>query len=82
MSLTELPHETLALRSGLTRNVLIDVEHGKRGPLYEPLFDIAEVLEVAATHSLEASSRARTEGSSATLGPDPGRVSIIELRLP
>ena len=38
--------EILALRSGVTRNVLIDVEHGKRGLLYERLFDIAEALQV------------------------------------
>ena len=41
-----LTQETLALRSGVTRNVLIDVEHGRRGLLYERLFDIAEALEV------------------------------------
>lgn len=40
-----LTQEQLALRSGVTRNVLIDVEHGKRGLLYERLFDIAEALE-------------------------------------
>jgi prevent-host-death family protein len=43
----EETQETLALRSGVTRNVLIDVEHGKRGILYERLVDIAEALEVA-----------------------------------
>ncbi len=42
-----MTQETLALRSGVTRNVLIDVEHGKRGLLYERLVDIAEALEVA-----------------------------------
>jgi hypothetical protein len=29
--------EQLALRSGVTRNVLIDVEHGRRGLLHERL---------------------------------------------
>jgi transcriptional regulator with XRE-family HTH domain len=43
-----LTQETLALRSGVTRNVLIDVEHGKRGLLFERLFDIAEALQVRA----------------------------------
>ena len=43
-----MTQETLALRSGVTRNVLIDVEHGKRGILYERLIDIAEALEVSA----------------------------------
>ena len=37
---------------------------------------------VAATRALEASSQARTEGASTTTGPDPDRVSIIELRRP
>ena len=32
--------------SGVTRNVLIDVEYGRRGLLYERLFDIAEALNV------------------------------------
>ena len=43
-----MTQETLALRSGVTRNVLIDVEHGKRGILYERLVDIAEALGVSA----------------------------------
>ena len=41
-----MTQEALALHSGVTRNVLIDVEHGRRGLLYERLFDIAEALEV------------------------------------
>jgi len=40
-----MTQETLALKSGVTRNVLIDVEHGKRGVLYERLIDIAEALD-------------------------------------
>lgn len=40
--------EALALRSGVARNLLIDVELGRRGLLYERLFDIAEVLGVDA----------------------------------
>lgn len=43
-----LTQEALALRSGVTRNVLIDVEHGRRGLLYERLFDIADALQVPA----------------------------------
>jgi len=42
-----MTQEALALRSGVTRNVLIDVEHGKRGILYERLVDIADALDVA-----------------------------------
>lgn len=41
-----MTQEALALRSGVTRNVLIDVEHGKRGILYERLIDIADALGV------------------------------------
>ncbi|NGX08676.1 helix-turn-helix domain-containing protein [Mycobacteroides franklinii] len=41
-----LTQEQLALSSGVTRNVLIDVEHGRRGLLYERLFDIAAALGV------------------------------------
>lgn len=44
-----LTQEALALGSGVTRNVLIDVESGKRGLLYERLFDLAEVLGVPAS---------------------------------
>lgn len=41
-----LTQEQLALTSGVTRNVLIDVEHGYRGLLYERLVDIANALAV------------------------------------
>jgi DNA-binding XRE family transcriptional regulator len=41
-----ITQEGLALTSGVTRNVLIDVEHGRRGLLYERLFDLADALEV------------------------------------
>ncbi len=41
-----MTQEALALSSGVTRNVLIDVEHGRRGLLYERLFDIADALDV------------------------------------
>ncbi|WP_076204591.1 helix-turn-helix domain-containing protein [Mycolicibacterium fortuitum] len=47
-----LTQEALALRSGVTRNVLIDVELGRRGLLYERLFNLAEVLEVPASELL------------------------------
>ena len=41
-----LTQEALALESGVTRNILIQVEHGKRGLLYERLFDLADALDV------------------------------------
>ncbi|MDM3973339.1 MULTISPECIES: helix-turn-helix domain-containing protein [Mycobacterium] len=49
-----LTQEQLALKSGVTRNVLIDVEHGRRGLLYERLFDIADVLQIAAADLLRS----------------------------
>jgi transcriptional regulator with XRE-family HTH domain len=48
-----MTQEALALQSGVTRNVLIDVEHGRRGLLYERLFDIAEALSVPASRLLD-----------------------------
>ncbi|WP_042788236.1 helix-turn-helix domain-containing protein [Mycobacteroides abscessus] len=42
-----LTQEQLALASGVTRNVLIDAEHGSRGLLYERLFDIAAALGIS-----------------------------------
>ncbi|MFT8179243.1 helix-turn-helix domain-containing protein [Mycobacteroides franklinii] len=47
-----MTQEQLALASGVTRNVLIDVEHGKRGLLYERLFDLADALGVDVTEFL------------------------------
>ncbi|MBU8826957.1 helix-turn-helix domain-containing protein [Mycolicibacterium goodii] len=41
-----LTQEQLADRSGVDRTVLIDVELGRQGLLYERLFDIAEALEL------------------------------------
>ncbi|MHC9295305.1 helix-turn-helix domain-containing protein [Mycobacterium sp. LTG2003] len=51
-----LTQEALALRSGVTRNVLISVELGQRGLLYERLFDIADALGVAAGQLLDATT--------------------------
>jgi transcriptional regulator with XRE-family HTH domain len=47
-----LTQEALALRSGVTRNVLIDVEHGRRGLLFERIYDLAEALQVSAAQLL------------------------------
>ncbi|SLG86460.1 XRE family transcriptional regulator [Mycobacteroides abscessus subsp. massiliense] len=44
-----MTQEQLALDSGVTRNILIDVKHGKRGLLYERLFDLADALGVHVT---------------------------------
>jgi DNA-binding XRE family transcriptional regulator len=42
----ELTQEALALQSGVTRTVLIAVEHGRRSLLFERLFDLADALGV------------------------------------
>ncbi|MBX7135125.1 MAG: helix-turn-helix domain-containing protein [Fimbriimonadaceae bacterium] len=39
-----MTQEGLALKSGLSRNLLVDVELGKSGLLYERLFDLADAL--------------------------------------
>jgi transcriptional regulator with XRE-family HTH domain len=51
-----MTQEALALKSGVTRNVLIAAEQGKRGLLYERLFDIAEALQVSVAALFEGSA--------------------------
>lgn len=41
-----LTQEALALEAGISRNHLIEVEHGRRGLLYERLVDLSRVLGV------------------------------------
>lgn len=48
-----LTQEALALESGVSRNVLIDVEQGRRGLLFERLYDIADALGVSAGSLLD-----------------------------
>lgn len=61
-----MTQEALALRSGVTRNVLIDVERGRRGLLFERLFDIADALDVRVSRLLESeTSASNEEGTSA-----------------
>ncbi|BCI78816.1 putative transcriptional regulator [Mycolicibacterium sp. TY66] len=48
-----LTQEQLALLSGVSRNVLMDIEHGRRGILHERLFDIALAVGVSASDLLE-----------------------------
>lgn len=43
----------LSAKSGISRNVLIDVERGRRGLLYERLGDLAKALGVSASDLLE-----------------------------
>ena len=48
-----LTQEALALEAGISRNVLIEVEHGRIGLLYERLFDIATVLGVEVSNLID-----------------------------
>jgi transcriptional regulator with XRE-family HTH domain len=41
-----LTQESLAEKSGVDRTLLIAMEYGRRGLLYERLFDIADALDV------------------------------------
>lgn len=47
-----LSQEALALESGLSRNMIIGIEWGKKSVAYERLWDIADVLEVPVTELL------------------------------
>lgn len=59
-----MTQEALALRSGVTRNVLIDVEHGKRGILYERLIDIADALDVPVGELFKQAEAAEPEAGT------------------
>ena len=50
-----LTQEQLALESGVTRPIINAVESGKRGLLYERLFDIADALGVPASELMKDS---------------------------
>lgn len=52
-----LTQEALALKSGVSRNVLGDVESGRRGLLYERVFDIADALDVEVEELLKRPMR-------------------------
>lgn len=49
----DLTQEALALESGLSRNHLIELEHGRRGVLFERLEDLAVALGVPASTLLD-----------------------------
>lgn len=55
----DLTQEALALESGLSRNQLIELEHGRRGVLFERLDDLAVVLQVDAGTLLKSLSGPR-----------------------
>lgn len=48
-----MTQELLSLKSGVSRNIIIDVEFGRRGLLYERLGDLAKALGVTASDLLE-----------------------------
>ncbi|HMR47654.1 MAG TPA: helix-turn-helix transcriptional regulator [Arachnia sp.] len=58
-----LSQESLALESGLSRNMLIQVEWGQRGIMAERLGDIAEVLGVEIAELFVESGRLSREES-------------------
>jgi len=49
-----LTQEEVAHRSGVARHMLVQVELGKRGLLYERLFDIADALDVSIVELFES----------------------------
>lgn len=57
----DLSQEALALESGLSRNMIIGIEWGRKSVAYERLWDIAEVLDVPIEHLLMA---AKSEAST------------------
>ncbi len=58
-----MSQESLALESGLSRNMLIQVEWGQRGIMAERLGDIAEVLGVEIAELFVESGRLSREES-------------------
>ena len=57
-----LSQESLALESGLSRNMVIGIEWGRKSLAYERLFDIAEVLGVPVAELLSPAPRHDPEG--------------------
>lgn len=53
-----LTQEEVAHRSGVARHMLVQVELGQRGLLYERLFDIAGALNVSIVELFESRSSA------------------------
>ncbi|TRW80992.1 helix-turn-helix transcriptional regulator [Mycolicibacterium sp. 018/SC-01/001] len=48
-----LTQEQLAAQSGVSRNVLMDIEHGRRAILSDRIFDIAAALGITASALLD-----------------------------
>ena len=49
----DMTQQELSVKSGVSRNIIIDVEFGRRGLLYERLGDLAKALGVSASDLLE-----------------------------
>lgn len=58
-----MTQEALALKSGLSRNLLVDVELGKSGLLFERLFDLAAALDVPPREFLAVDEGSASESS-------------------
>lgn len=54
----DLSQEALALESGLSRNMIIGIEWGRKSVAYERLWDIADVLDVPISQLLLAPNSA------------------------
>lgn len=52
-----LSQESLALESGLSRNMIIGIEWGRKSVAYERLWDIATVLECDVTELFDAAGQ-------------------------
>ncbi|WP_368086519.1 helix-turn-helix domain-containing protein [Arthrobacter sp. ok362] len=61
-----LSQEALALESGLSRNMIIGIEWGRKSVAYERLWDIADVLDVPVSQLL------LPPDSAATISPYRG----------
>lgn len=53
-----LTQEALALESGVTRNMLIHIEHGSRGVSFERLYDLAAALGIEPSELLPSADQA------------------------
>jgi transcriptional regulator with XRE-family HTH domain len=68
-----LTQEALALEVGMSRNMLIHLEWGKRSIAYERLWDIAEVLDVDVAELLQPPAHtAKSEPYRGGSGPMRG----------
>lgn len=66
-----LTQEALALESGLSRNQLIELEHGRRGVLFERLEDLAVTLNVEPSVLLRSPAEESPEVEPAPGAVDP-----------